>query len=123
MKNAAGQFVAAGVEGFREAVTHSTWYTQGDFSTELNDLPGAKSWPITMGTYVALPRVAAQPERTERALRFITWAYLHGDTLARQARFVPLPEKVQASAYREIAKVADDRGVLLGARVMGKLID
>ena len=123
LKNADGQFVGASVEGFHEAVMHSAWYTQGDFSTELNELPGAKSWPITMGTYVAIPRVAAQADRTERALRFITWAYLHGDALARQARFVPLPEKVQASAYREIAKVSNARGELLGARTMGNLLN
>ena len=123
MKNAEGQFVTAGVEGFREAVMHSAWFTQGDFSASIADLPGAKTWPITMGTYVALPRVAAQGERTERALRFITWAYLHGDALARQARFVPLPEKVQASAYREIARVSDASGQSLGARLMGQLVN
>ena len=123
MKNADGQFVAANVEGFHDAVMHSAWYAQGDFSTELNELPGAKTWPITMGTYVAIPRVAVQAERTERALRFITWAYLHGDALARQAKFVPLPEKVQASAYREIAKVSNSNGELLGAKMMGDLLN
>ncbi len=123
MKNADGQFVAAGVDGFRDAVMHSPWYTQGDFSTELNEQPGAKTWPITMGTYVAIPRVALQADRTERALRFITWAYLHGDALARQAKFVPLPEKVQASAYREIAKVSNSNGELLGAKMMGNLLN
>src|SRR5262249_14783483 len=123
MKNADGQFVTAGVDSFHEAVMHSTWYTAGDFSSEINELPGAKSWPITMGTYVALPRVAPQSERTERALRFITWSYLHGDALARQAKFVPLPEKVQASAYREIAKVSTASGQSLGAKLMGNLVN
>ena len=123
MKNADGQFVTASVESFHEAVTHSTWYTDGDFSTELNDLGGSKSWPITMGTYIAIPRVAPQGARTESALRFITWAYLHGDALARQAKFVPLPEKVQASAYREISKVTSSTGAMLGAQLMGNLIN
>ena len=123
MKNADGQFVTAGVDGFREAAMHSPWYATGDFSAELNALPGSKTWPITMGTYIAVPRVSAQSERTERALRFITWAYLHGDALARQAKFVPLPEKVQASAYREIAKVSSSSGELLGAKLMGNLVN
>jgi phosphate transport system substrate-binding protein len=123
MKNADGQFVAPGVEGFREAVTHSAWYSEGNFAGEINDLPGAKTWPITMGTYVAVPRVAQQAERTKQALRFITWSYLHGDALARQAKFVPLPEKVQASAWREIAKVTSGSGELLGAQLMGALVN
>ncbi|CAN5308986.1 phosphate ABC transporter substrate-binding protein PstS [soil metagenome] len=123
MKNADGQFVTANVNSFRQAVMHSSWYTTGDFSSEINDLPGDSTWPITMGTYVAVPRVAADGDRTERALRFITWAYLNGDTLARQAKFVPLPERVQASAYREISKVTNAKGESLWAKMMGTLVN
>jgi phosphate transport system substrate-binding protein len=122
MKNAESTFVEANTETFHQAVMHSTWYSTGDFSTELNDRPGAKSWPITMGTYIAVPRVATNSERTERALLFITWAYLNGDALARQAKFVPLPEKVQASAYAEISKVSGQSGESIGATLMGNLL-
>lgn len=122
MKNADGQFVEAGTTSFHEAVMHSAWYASGDFSTELNDLPGAKSWPITMGTYIAIPRVAATGDHTGPALQFITWAYLNGDALARMAKFVPLPEKVQASAYAEIAKVSGQSGEAIGMSLMGKLL-
>ena len=123
VKNADGQWMSASVEGFRQAVMHSNWYTAGDFSTELNDLPGASTWPITMGTYVAVPRIAAAGDRAERTLRFLTWAYLHGDSLARQAKFVPLPERVQASAYREISRVMGAHGESLGAKTMGQLVE
>ena len=123
VRNADGQFVAASVDAFRQAVIHSAWYSQGDFSGAINDLPGAGTWPITMGTYVALPRVAAAGDRAERTLRFLTWAYLHGDALARQAKFVPLPERVQASAYREISRVVGANGEPLGASAMGSLIE
>jgi phosphate transport system substrate-binding protein len=123
VKNADGQWMTASVEGFHQAVTHSTWYTSGDFSTELNDLGGSGTWPITMGTYVAVPRIAATGDRAERTLRFLTWAYLHGDALARQAKFVPLPERVQASAYREISRVLGAHGESLGAKAMGQLVD
>jgi phosphate transport system substrate-binding protein len=123
MKNTDGQFVTASVDGFHQAVMHSTWYSAGDFSTELNDLPGAGTWPITMGTYVAVPRVAVAGDRAERTLRFLTWAYVHGDSLARQAKFVPLPERVQASAYREISRVLGANGESLGAKSMGSVVD
>jgi phosphate transport system substrate-binding protein len=123
VKNAEGQFVAASVEGFHQAVMHSTWYSVGDFSAELNDLPGATTWPITMGTYVAVPRVAVSGDRAERTLRFLTWAYVHGDSLARQAKFVPLPERVQASAYREISRVVSANGESLGAKSMSNVVD
>jgi len=35
---------------------------------------------------------------------------------------VPLPEKVQASAYAEIAKVSAASGELIGAKMMGNLV-
>ena len=122
VKNADGQYVVATVDAFHQAVMHSTWYSTGDFSTEINDLPGSGTWPITMGTYVAVPRIAVADDRAERTLRFLTWAYLHGDSLARQAKFVPLPERVQASAYREISRVLGASGESLGAKTMGTLM-
>jgi len=75
-----------------------------------------------MGTCIAIPRVVANGERTDRALQFITWAYLNGDTLARQAKFVPLPERVQASACAEIAKVSTESGESIGVKLMGNLL-
>lgn len=122
MKNADGQFVVASVESVREAVTRSAWFSQGDFSASISDGPGAKTWPLTMGTYIALPRVSKSSERTERTLRFIVWSYLRGDALARDARFVPLPAKVQASAYKEISKVSTASGESLGVKVLNALI-
>ena len=122
MRNAEGQFVIADVETFRSAVSHSAWARTGDFSESLVERPGARTWPITMGTYVALPRKAPQTPRTERALQFIAWAYLNGDALARQAKFVPLPDKVQASAYREIAKITGAQGEPLGMALMAQMV-
>lgn len=122
LRNADGEFVAPAVSAFREAVMHSAWSARGDFAESIENAAGKGSWPITMGTFIALPRVAAQRERTERALRFVLWGYVHGDALARQARFVPLPEKVQASAYREIAKVADASGDPIGMKLMGTML-
>ena len=65
-----------------------------------------------------MPRVAQKRESAELALRFVTWGWLRGDALARQARFVPLPAKVQASAFREIAKVVGPQGEALGVGVV-----
>jgi len=122
MKNADGRFVVAGVEGFRDAVKNSAWFARGDFFAEINDAPGPRTWPITMGTYIAVPRIPAADGSTQRALRFVIWAYLHGDALARQAKFVPLPDKVQASAYREIARISNERGEAIGAQVLGQVV-
>ena len=36
---------------------------------------------------------------------------------------MPLPERVQASAYREISRVVSQSGDSLGAKTMGNLVD
>ena len=118
LRNAAGVYVEPTPETFGSAVRNSDWYAKGDFSGGISNMPGAGSWPITMGTYALLPRVSSTPEGTLAALRFLTWGYLNGDELAKIAKFVPLPQRVQAKAYAEIAKIVDDKGNMLGLRTL-----
>jgi phosphate transport system substrate-binding protein len=118
LRNAAGNFVTAQVNSFREAVLNSDWNRKGDFSSSLVNRPGRDTWPITMGTFIAVPEISQPGKQTLAALRFVTWGYLHGDDLARQAKFVPLPERVQANAYRELARVTDESGAMIGLQSM-----
>ena len=122
LKTASGRYLSASPESFRSAVVGSRWFTHGDFSEGLIQMPGEGAWPITMGTYVALPKVAADTARTARALRFFVWAYGRGDALARQAKFVPLPEKVQASAFRELSSVVGKNGEPIGMSAVSVLV-
>lgn len=122
MRNAEEHVVVAGVEGFREAVLHSTWFSTGEMSGTLANRTGARTWPLTMATYIAVPRVASRQANGELALQFVTWAYMHGDALARQAKFVPLPSKVQASAFREISKATGPNGEATGLKLVSTLM-
>lgn len=122
VKTASGRFLAASPEAFRSAVVGSRWFTHGDFSQTLTNMPGDNAWPITMGTYVAVPKTASDTARAAKTLRFFAWAYGHGDLLAGQAKFVPLPEKVQASAYREISSVRGSKGELIGVDALSALL-
>lgn len=109
-----GTLVEAGPSTFRQALMQSSWLTRGDFSQTLTNIPGKGCWPITMGTFVLMPRVATRPERASAALRFFTWAFIHGGDLARRAQFVPLPDSIQAKAYRALAEIRDSGGLPLG---------
>lgn len=114
LQNAAGMFLSASTDAFRSAVFMSRWFSHGDFSQSLTDMEGVGSWPITMGTYVAVPKVANDTERTARVLRFFAWAYAAGDTLARDAKFVPLPDKVQANAFKVLSSIVGAGGERIG---------
>lgn len=114
VRNEDGEFLRASVLGFRSALSASDWVASGRFTTTLTAQHGKQTWPITMGTFVLVPQVSSQPERTQAALRFFTWSFNHGDALVQQANFVRLPDRVQASAFRVISAVRSKDGRALG---------
>jgi len=122
MRNHDGAYVSPTTESFRSAVVNSAWFSAGDFTASLSNLPGSGTWPMTMGTFVAVPRQAKDAQRGTRALRFFVWSYLRGDDLARKAKAVPLPDKVQANVYRELSNVVDAENRSIGAAVLSNLL-
>lgn len=116
MKNAAGIVVAPNPVSFRAALRVSAWQSKGDFSQTLTNQPGKQSWPITMGTFILLPKTADNTEQTLRVIRFFTWAFMRGDDLANRLNFVRLPDIVQAKAFRTLVAVTDKNGTPIGIR-------
>lgn len=114
LRLADGSLVEATPNNFRNALMQSNWFVKSDFSHTLTNIAGKGNWPITMGTFIILPRVAKDPERARAAIRFFTWAFFNGDALANQVNFVRLPDSVQAKSYRALASIHDRNGVPIG---------
>ncbi len=110
LKNADGVTVEPNAATFQEALFQSPWMRGGDFTQTLTHQPGKRSWPITMGTFVVMQRVADKPEQTARVTRFFTEAFMRGDDLAKQANFVRLPASIQGKAFRALAEIVDGQG-------------
>ena len=121
LRNAAGEFATAGVAGFKAALRASDWAAKGNFHASLANLPGPGVWPITMGTFVLLPRVSNQPAETARALRFLMWALLKGDSVVEGLSFVRLPDALQANAFKALSSVVDKQGRKLGAEAFSAI--
>jgi phosphate transport system substrate-binding protein len=114
LRNEEGEFVRAGAQAFQGALANSDWFAKGVFTGTLTARPGKSSWPITMGTFIVVPRVSDKPEQTQAALKFFVWAFNHGDALVQEASFVRLPDRVQASAFKAISSIRDKSGKPLG---------
>lgn len=114
LRNREGRFVGASADAFAAALAASAWPATGEFSSSLTDMPGARSWPVTMGTFVLLERRSREPERARQVVDFFTWAFLHGDELVARGAFVRLPDRVQAKAYRALTSVVDAQGNPVG---------
>ncbi|MEW9900130.1 phosphate ABC transporter substrate-binding protein PstS [Chitinivorax sp. PXF-14] len=116
LQNVDGKAVKAEAASFTEALMNSTWPSKGDFEDRLVAKHGAGSWPITMGTFVVLPRVADNAARTGAAANFLIWGFMRGDKLANSLAFVRLPDAVQAKATNALGSMRDKSGQALPLR-------
>lgn len=114
LRNAAGEFVAPGVESFRSALRASAWFERGDFHASLTNVQGEDSWPITMGSFVLVPKLSDKSVETAQALRFFVWALFKGDQVVEGMSFVRLPDKIQSLAFKALSSVTDRQGKPLG---------
>lgn len=94
LKNKAGNFVSPVTESFMAAAASADWSKADHFALNLNDQPGAKSWPIESATYVLVPTDAKDPAKTKAVLKLFGWAFANGDKLASDMLYVPLPKSV-----------------------------
>ena len=99
----------------------SDWQAKGDFHASLAYLPGGNVWPITMGTFILLPKVSKQQADTSSALRFLMWALLKGDQVVEGLSFVRLPDSLQATAFKALTSVTDPQGKKLGVEAFSAM--
>ena len=60
---------------------------------DLNNQPGAQSWPIESATFIILPLDAKNPAQTQAVMKFFDWGFTNGDQLATQLLYVTLPAR------------------------------
>jgi phosphate transport system substrate-binding protein len=96
LKNAAGEFAAAGEEGFRAAIRESDVSREGNDQATLLNRPGPAAWPLTMTTYVLVEAEPASAERSAEVLKFLYWSFMRGDKLIGGSGFAPLPVALQS---------------------------
>jgi phosphate transport system substrate-binding protein len=104
MRNKAGSFVSPTMESFAAAAASADWSKVQNFAIDLNDQPGAKSWPIESATFVLLPTDAKEPAQSVAVTKLFDWAFGNGDKIATDLLYIPLPESVH-NAIRAAWKV------------------
>ncbi len=107
MRNKAGSFVAPTMEAFSAAAANADWTQVQNFAIDLNDQPGAKSWPIESATFVLVPTDPKDPAQTAAVEKFFDWGFAHGNDIATSLLYVPLPASVQnavRAAWKNVPK-------------------
>ncbi|HTR17838.1 MAG TPA: phosphate ABC transporter substrate-binding protein PstS [Acetobacteraceae bacterium] len=99
MQNHDGKFVRPTLANFGAAAANADWSKADNFAIDLNDQPGANSWPIVTATFVLLPTDPTDAARSAAVVKYFGWAFDEGDDVARKLEYVPLPKAVKDSVH------------------------
>jgi len=94
MKNHDGNFVQPESSAFQAAAAGARWDKAPGFYELLTNEAGKNSWPISGATFILMHKKQDKPETAKEVLKFFDWAYTHGDKLASDLDYVPLPESL-----------------------------
>jgi phosphate transport system substrate-binding protein len=114
MINADGKVVAPELKSFQAAAANADWATRS-FGVVLTDQPGEASWPITAATFILMHKAPGDPEASKQALAFFDWAYAHGDDMATELDYIPLPDSVVDLVREAWRSIKDASGAPLFA--------
>src|SRR5580692_10367484 len=94
MQNKSGAFVAPTMAAFAAAAASADWSKVQNFAIDLNDQPGAASWPIESATFVLLPTDPKDVAQSAAVKKFFDWGFAHGSDIAIKLLYIPLPTSV-----------------------------
>jgi phosphate transport system substrate-binding protein len=104
LRNKAGVFVKPDAETFLAAASNADWNV-ANFSANLVNTAGEKSWPIVSPTFIIVPTNPADGARAASVFRFFDWAFKNGDKMAHDLEYIPLPEAVKQAVRKAWGQV------------------
>ena len=116
LRNQSGTFVAADDTNFKAAAAGADW--SKSFYQVLTEQPGKDAWPISGATFILMHKVQDKPAQAASTLKFFDWAYVHGDKMAADLDYVPLPDSVKVLVRKQWGEIKDAGGKV--AYVAGK---
>jgi phosphate transport system substrate-binding protein len=93
VRNAAGNFVKASLDGVTEAAA-SAQKMPADFRVSITNAPGKTAYPISSFTWLLIPVQAKDPKNGKIIADFLNWMVTDGQKLTSQLSYAPLPESV-----------------------------
>jgi phosphate transport system substrate-binding protein len=104
VKNAAGNFVTASLDGVTEAAA-SVKTMPADFRVSITNAPGKTAYPISSFTWLLIPTPAKDPKKGKIIADFLDWMVTDGQKMTNQLSYAPLPESVMEKVKAAIKQV------------------
>ena len=93
VRNAAGNFVKASLDGVTEAAA-SAPKMPADFRVSITNAPGKTAYPISSFTWLLIPAQAKDPKKGKIISDFLDWMVTDGQKMTGQLSYAPLPASV-----------------------------
>jgi phosphate transport system substrate-binding protein len=104
VKNSAGAFVKASLDGVTEAAA-SAKNMPADFRVSITNAPGKTAYPISSFTWLLIPVQSKDASRGKILSDFLTWMVGDGQKMTTQLSYAPLPENVASKVKDAIKQV------------------
>ena len=104
VKNAAGDFVKASLDGVTEAAA-SVKTMPADFRVSITNAPGKTAYPISSFTWLLIPTPAKDPKKGKIIADFLEWMVTDGQKMTSQLSYAPLPDSVIEKVKAAIKQV------------------
>ena len=93
VKNAAGNWIKASIEGVTEAAA-SVKSMPADYRISITNAPGANSYPISSFTYLLIPASGTNAENRKILKDMLSWIVKSGEGEVSALSYAPLPEEL-----------------------------
>jgi phosphate transport system substrate-binding protein len=93
MKNAAGNWVKASIDGVTEAAA-GIKDMPADYRISITNAPGANAYPISSFTYLLIPAHPADAAKEKVLKDMLSWIVKSGEGEASSLSYAPLPQNL-----------------------------
>ncbi len=104
VKNSAGTFVKASLEGVTAAAA-SAPKMPADFRVSITNAPGKDAYPISSFTWLLIPTQSKDAAKGKILADFLNWMVADGQKMTSSLSYAPLPENVAAKVKETIKQV------------------
>lgn len=104
VRNAAGNFVKATLDGVTEAAA-SAKSMPADFRVSITNAPGKTAYPISSFTWLLIPAQAKDAQKGKIIADFLNWMVNDGQKMTGQLSYAPLPDSVVEKVKAAIKQI------------------
>jgi phosphate transport system substrate-binding protein len=101
VKNAAGNWVKASIEGVTESAA-SVKQMPADYRVSITNAPGANAYPISSFTYLLIPAKISDPAKAKILKDMLSWIVKSGESEVSSLSYAPLPPAVADKVLKTV---------------------